>query len=164
MIRIYLVLLLIIVLYVAMRRLRKQSPEKLAKFMRITGLFVLITVLVLLGATGKLTWLLALIGVALAFISRMLPLLLRYAPDLQKLWMMFASTRQNQGRASYSAGAGGKMTVAEAYEVLGLKPGVSRQEIIKAHKRLMLKVHPDKGGTDFLAAKLNEAKAVLLKK
>ena len=50
----------------------------------------------------------------------------------------------------------------EAYEVLGLKPGASDDDIKAAHKRLLKDFHPDKGGTDYLAAKINQAKEVLL--
>ena len=57
----------------------------------------------------------------------------------------------------------GKMTEAEAYEVLGLKQGASKQDIIAAHRKLMQKVHPDHGGSDYLAAKINLAKHTLLK-
>ena len=57
----------------------------------------------------------------------------------------------------------GKMTDEEAYEVLGLKHGASKQDIISAHRKLMQKVHPDHGGSDYLAAKINLAKHTLLK-
>ena len=50
----------------------------------------------------------------------------------------------------------------EAYDLLGLKPGASEDDIKAAHKRLMKDFHPDKGGTDYLAAKINQAKDVLL--
>jgi hypothetical protein len=54
------------------------------------------------------------------------------------------------------------MSREEAYAVLGLKPGAKRDHIIEAHRRLMQRLHPDRGGSDFLAAKLNQAKDVLL--
>jgi hypothetical protein len=54
-----------------------------------------------------------------------------------------------------------RLSKSEAYQVLGLNEKASPEEIIKAHKRLMQRLHPDRGGSDYLAAKINAAKDVL---
>jgi hypothetical protein len=58
--------------------------------------------------------------------------------------------------------AGGPMSRAEAYQVLGLQPGASEDDVRAAHRRLMQAAHPDHGGSDWLAARINQARDVLL--
>lgn len=53
------------------------------------------------------------------------------------------------------------MTRPEALAALGLEEGATPQEVKAAYRRLMLKVHPDQGGSEYLATKLNQAKDLL---
>lgn len=79
----------------------------------------------------------------------------------------FPAWRQNaQGNAAGGqrrTAATGKMTDEEAYQILGLQPGAGRDDISRAHRALMKKLHPDQGGSTYLAARVNEAKDTLLR-
>ena len=76
-----------------------------------------------------------------------------------------ASWREH-AQADAATGRGGSprgpMTHEEAYQILGLQPGAEAEEIIRAHRTLMKRIHPDQGGTNYLAARVNEAKDTLL--
>lgn len=63
-----------------------------------------------------------------------------------------------QNEDGFNAESFNGLSESEAYEVLGLDPTASKEEVIKAHKRLVQRLHPDRGGSDYLAAKINAAK------
>jgi hypothetical protein len=87
-------------------------------------------------------------------------LLAAYLDRRDANWREHAQADAGAGRSSP---ARGPMTRQEAYEVLGLQPGAEPEAIVQAHRTLMKRIHPDQGGTNYLAARVNEAKEVLLR-
>lgn len=230
---------------------RRTPPEKVARMLKKSALYAAIAVVVLLAATGRLSWLFAALGAAIPLLIRGFNLL-RALPVIRQLMAqlgLFGSARatpspgagqsssirtrflamvldhatgaidgtvlegpyrgrqlaglsmgelldlfaicrgedaesaavleayldrnHDDWRAQAAAGdAGadtgssamgtGEMTREEAWAVLGLQPGASGKEIRDAHRRLMQKLHPDRGGSNYLAAKINQAKDLLL--
>jgi DnaJ domain len=103
----------------------------------------------------------ALLGMFRELDSESVPLLESYLDRRFPVWRQNAQgdTAGRQRRAAPDS----KMTDEEAYQILGLKPGAGRDEIGRAHRLLMKKLHPDQGGSTYLAARVNEAKEVLLR-
>lgn len=86
-----------------------------------------------------------------------------FGPLIWQEWQRHSGRHSGRpGRAPPPAPRG-RMSRAEALSVLGLHDPASEEEVRAAWKRLMQNAHPDRGGTDWLAAKLNEAKDVLLR-
>jgi hypothetical protein len=89
------------------------------------------------------------------------------ASDPQSLAALEAYLERAHGpawRQAWGSGpaAEGPMTREDAYAILGLTPGADERAVVEAHRRLMQRLHPDRGGSPWLAVKINQAKRLLL--
>ncbi len=161
MIRVILILAVLGVLVWGLRWFMRTAPQEIATTLRGRGGVLLLAVLILLAVLAH-SWLVPLLGAAGAVVARSLPYLPRLWPLLERIWQQNQFRHQSEAENPASGASAMPSSRAEAYEVLGLKPGATEKEVIAAHRRLMQKVHPDRGGSDFLAAQINRAKEILL--
>ena len=82
---------------------------------------------------------------------------------LLQAYLIRSGSNNDQAYQQYNPANFNELTETEAYEILGLPNTASKDEVVKAHKRLMQRMHPDRGGSDYLAAKINAAKDQLVK-
>ena len=135
------------------------SARTLASGMRFSGGLILALITLALAVTGR-------IGFAFVTATGAWYLLFGSAPPWGNPYGAYrggpGGTQGNRQSGNGSPPRANSMTRAEALKVLGLEEGATEEQIRAAHRRLILQTHPDKGGTSYLAAKINEAKDVLL--
>lgn len=116
-----------------------------------------------------LAWVAALGGLSLALLLILtgrggfaVSALLLFGPLLWQKWREGAFDGKIKGAPPPPQRASDGMTREQAFEVLGVPPNATEHEIRDAHRRLMRAAHPDSGGSDWLAARINQARDVLL--
>ncbi len=236
--RLILALIVIVFLFYGLAYFRQQPKNQQKKLSWKAASIVVISVVLLLIATGRVHWLTGIIAAMIPFLKRLIPIAIRLLPFLSQLQRKHGSSTIHTGNNSkvqsdyliisldHDTGdmegeviaglfSGKKlnqlsktqlqelldyyekqdseshellfaylkrhydeeafcrnnatelntqeMSHSEALEILGLKNPAGKEEIIRAHKKLMQKLHPDRGGSNYLAAKVNQAKDFLLK-
>jgi len=161
MIRVYFLLVVVGIIWWLKVFFSKNSKQRQSYFKQSLVVFVVLIVM-LLALTGRLNWLLAVSAGVVAFVARFLPVLLRYIPQIQKLMQFFYHSRNTANQSKSSVQKSTNLTKAQACDILGVSLTATKQEIIDAHRKLIFKNHPDRGGSDFLAAQINQAKETLL--
>lgn len=136
------------------QRLRQASPEQRRRRLRQLLISAGALLLVGLAVSGRIHWLGALFGALLPLLQPLMAVLARELPERMK----HHQARQGAPRGNNS----GPMSRAEALAILGLEEGADRDAIVRAHRQLMQKLHPDRGGNHYLASQLNRAKERLL--
>ncbi len=155
--RIIIILAAGLLLYIGWRWLTAEYAKKGRPF-AVKALLVGIAVLLIgLAAIGRAHWVGAALASLLAVLRFCLPMLLKSLPFLQQIYSRNAHRKTEFNNVSSS-----ELSVNEALDILGLTTESSKEDIIAAHRKLIQKLHPDRGGNEYLASRVNAAKDLLL--
>jgi len=140
------------------------NPKNTGSPMVKAAIVVFVLTLLLLIVTGRTHWLSAVLAGTIPFLRRAAGLI-RMAPVLTQFWTQWRKQSSNQGpdpTRGNSQSAPPNLTSAQARALLDVAADATPEEIINAHRRLISRNHPDKGGSTYIAAQLNAAKELLL--
>ena len=162
-----LLILLVVGAFWGYRRIARLGPKERRKILLRSVIGALILMLIMMAVTGRMHWIFAIIGALIPFMRGLLGIGLQFLP----VWLRYKNRQQtDQGQErqnTQSPVQSSAMDAKEAQDILGLKGDISRGEITAemindAHRRLIQKLHPDRGGNDYLAARVNLARDLLL--
>lgn len=139
---------------------RADSNQRNRSIIRIM-LYGTAALLLILVITGKIAPLFALLGAAVPLLGAAVTWINRVLVA-KRIWSNFSQGKAtgNNSRPPHQTPV--LMGVDEALEILGLQPNTNKAEIIEAHRKLIQKIHPDRGGSNYLAGQINQAKDTLL--
>ena len=141
----------------SLKRWQKLPDEQRSKFTKQVVLWAVAIVVLALVVTGKAHWLMGVLATLLALAGRVA----QFAQYLPLFKQVFGKKRDNSHSTS-NVPAQHVMSRQDAADILGLDINASAEDIRMTHKKLMQKIHPDRGGSDALAKQINEAKKVLM--
>ncbi len=154
----------------ALNTITKGNPELGARLRKAGGGLLMLGFAVFLGLRGEILVALSLGAVALgilgwqSFLPNGFPFPGSSAqPEFDRRDAGGREHAQSDPATGRAAASSGKMSEQEAYQILGVETGASADDIARAHRALMKKFHPDQGGSTYLAARINEAKEVLMR-
>jgi len=156
-------LLLLVVVVQILRWFAHVDVKTARKAVNWGGLGLIVLVIVGLVVTGRMGAALAGLAALFAWGGRILGLM-HMGKQFTDMFGKRGQNGQGDGQNRSRSPSKSAMTAEEAYRILGLAPGASDDDIKAAYRRLMGQMHPDHGGSDYLAAQINQAKDVLLKR
>lgn len=158
--RIYLIAGLILIWILWWRVKRAPDEVTRRKLIQKYILYGLIGVIFILAVTGRIHWLGAAFAALIPILKMLFTALLRFFPALAAIYARKQAQGDTQANPSLNST---QMDAREAREILGVLEDATIEDIQTSYKKQMQKVHPDRGGSEYFATKLNEARDLLLK-